>query len=47
VNTIETGPSNNARDSEVWSLSWTLNRYFVAAPRHDDKEAEILVFEVE
>src|SRR6266699_2619428 len=23
MNTIETGPSNNARDSEVWSRSWT------------------------
>src|SRR5438552_1638453 len=23
MNTIETGPSDNARDSEVWSRSWT------------------------
>jgi hypothetical protein len=23
MNTIETGPSDNARDSEMWSRSWT------------------------
>jgi enoyl-CoA hydratase/carnithine racemase len=23
MNTIETGPSDNARDSDVWSRSWT------------------------
>jgi hypothetical protein len=23
MNTIETGPSNNARDSKAWSRSWT------------------------
>ncbi len=32
MNTIETGPSNNARDSEVWSRSWTHFRSIALTP---------------
>jgi len=34
MNTIETGPSNNARDSEVWSRSWTHFRVDRRSPRY-------------
>ena len=34
MNTIETGPSNNARDSEVWSRSWTHFRVDRCSPRY-------------
>jgi hypothetical protein len=34
MNTIETGPSNNARDSEVWSRSWTDFRVDRRSPRY-------------
>src|ERR1700730_4044321 len=34
MNTIETGPSNNARDSEVWSRSWTHVRADRRSPRY-------------
>ena len=34
MNTIETGPSNNARDSEMWSRSWTHFRVDRRSPRY-------------
>jgi hypothetical protein len=34
MNTIETGPSNNARDSEVWSRCWTHFRVDRRSPRY-------------
>lgn len=34
MNTIETGPSNNGRDSEVWSRSWTHFRVDRRSPRY-------------
>jgi hypothetical protein len=34
MNTIETGPSNHARDSEVWSRSWTHFRVDRRSPRY-------------
>src|SRR6516164_5670688 len=34
MNTIETGPSNNARDSEVWSRPWTHFRIDRRSPRY-------------
>ena len=34
MNTIETGPSNNARDSEVWSRFWTHFRVDRRSPRY-------------
>ena len=34
MNTIETGPSDNARDSEVWSRSWTHFRVDRRSPRY-------------
>src|SRR5712691_9518876 len=34
MNTIETGPSNNARDYEVWSRSWTHFRVDRRSPRY-------------
>jgi hypothetical protein len=34
MNTIETDPSNNARDSEVWSRSWTHFTVDRRSPRH-------------
>ena len=34
MNTIETGPSNNARDSEVWSRPWTHFRVDRRSPRY-------------
>ena len=34
MNTIETGPSDNVRDFEVWSRSWTHFRVDRRSPRH-------------
>ena len=34
MNTIEAGPSNNARDSEVWSRFWTHFRVDRRSPRY-------------
>ena len=34
MNTIKTGPSNNARDYEVWSRSWTHFRVDRRSPRY-------------
>jgi DNA-binding beta-propeller fold protein YncE len=42
LGTVPTGPA-----AKTARLVPELNRYFVAAPKHDDKKAEILVFEVE
>lgn len=34
MNTIETGPSDNVRDFEVWSRSWTHFRVDRRSPRY-------------
>lgn len=42
LGTVPTGPA-----AKTARLVPELNRYFVAVPKHDDKKAEILVFDVE